>query len=397
MSHRFRFLQTGDIHVGKLRGVGEKLSLERAGHTFDVIFETAQKQNCHAVLINGDLFDRKSVTNGERELVSRKLAEAPLPTFVIPGNHDLQKPGRSNLDFLAEITEHTNEIPNLHVAFADAPSCWEAPTGDMPGGLFILGAPVELSENQAWIESWAAGLEDNGQQFIFMGHGTVFSSMRNDTRWRPDAGKDKGISLAKAGLAPQVVWWSYGDIHRRQKLPTLPTSANGWYSGSPIQMDFGEEPNRGALVVAFDWDKQRGWYFKGKRYVRFDIDGGHFAPLITVLKEEEIDSLPENALLKLAKGLVLPTKRHEQVLRTLKVVADYSTPEKAVRAAKDSVDADGEVVALEAFDPLMADLKDVEADVLDGLPHGDDPVIQSEARKVVGRAVDRYQERTFVS
>jgi len=399
MKHRIRFLQTGDLHIGRGRSAwGEAYALLRAEHLFDALFETAVAQKCQGILICGDVFDAKSVTHGEREIVARKLSSAPVPTYVIPGNHDLIKAGGSNLDFLAEITENTDEIPNLHIAFAGAPALWtvkhKAESTATP--LKILGAPVELSEDQPWIESWAASTDPN-DAFIFMGHATVFSCVRNDMNWRPDAPKDKGISLAKAATAPAVKWWAFGDIHRRQRLPTLPESANGWYAGSPIQMDFGEDSDRGALIVAMDWTERRGWYFHGKRYVRLDTEDSQFAPLITVLREEDLEGLPKDALIKLAKGLVLPTKRHAQVVRTLKVVSDHSTPEKAVRAAQGAVDAEGTVVALEAFDPLLADLKDVEDDVLAGLIHHDNEQLRGEARKIVKLAVERYRERTFVS
>lgn len=398
-SYRFRFLQTGDIHVGRGRNSwGAQVSLARSRQLFAALYETAAREKCHAVLINGDVFDAKSVTHAERELVSRCLAEAPLPTYVIPGNHDLIKPGTSNLDFLAEITENTDEIPNLHVAFADKPAVWYAdhPAADDTPSLRILGAPVEFSEDQAWIESWVTSIDPN-DEYIFMGHATVFACVRNDAKWRPEASKDKGISLAKAGRATQVKWWSFGDIHRRQKLPTLPEGANGWYAGSPIQMDFGEEPDRGALIVAIDFNDRRGWHFKGKRYVRLDTDDSPFAPLVTVLRPEELDALPKDALIRLAKGLVLPEKRHEQVVKTLKVVDDRSTPEKALRARVSDADDDAEPQPLEAFDPLLADLSAVEAEVLADLPHADDKVVRGEARKVVAHAVDRYRERTFVS
>jgi len=394
---RFRFLQSGDIHVGRGRGSwGEEISLARSSLLFDELYRLAHEQQCHAVLITGDIFDRKSVTNAERELVSRKLTQhtAEMPTYIIPGNHDLMTKTNSNLDYLAEITENSDEIPNLHVSFAYKESIWEAPTGKMPGGLFIVGAPGPLSEDQAWVETFATRL-DADKRYIFMGHGTIAYCMRNDALWRPKDKDDKGISLAKAGLAQEIIWWAYGDIHKRQKLPTLPKGANGWYAGSPIQMDFGEQPDRGALVVACDHDPKRGWFYKGRRYIRLDDRG--FAPLVTVTREDEIDSLPEAALIRLAKGLVLPSSRHEQVVTTLKVVEDRSTPEAAVKAAQGQVQAEGEVEALEAFDPLLADLGAVENDVLAALPHADDELIRGEARKIVGLAVDRYRERTFVS
>lgn len=396
--NRFRFLQTGDIHVGRGRGSwGEEVSLARSGKLFDELYAVAHEQKCHALLITGDIFDRKSVTNAERELVSHKLTlhSVKMPTYIIPGNHDLRTKSNSNLDYLAEITEKSDEIPNLHIAFADRESIWPAPVGDMPEGLFIVGAPGPLSEDQTWVESFATKAALASKRYIFMGHGTIAYCMRNDALWRPKDKDDKGISLGAAALSQNIIWWAYGDIHKRQKLPTLPRGANGWYAGSPIQMDFGETPNRGALVVACDHDKKRGWFYKGRRFIRLDDRG--FAPLITVTKEEEIDSLPDEALLRLAKGLVLPSSRHEQVVTTLKVVEDRSTPEAAVKAAQGQVEGEGEVEVLEAFDPLLADLGAVEDDVLAALPHADDETIRGEARKVVGLAVDRYRERTFVS
>ena len=400
MKTRYRVLQVGDLHIGRGRSSwGEKVSLERASHLLDVIFRTAKAEKVHSVLITGDVFDTKAVTNKEREVLARKLTQYAgregVPTYVIPGNHDLVTKTASNLDFLAEITEQTKEIPNLHVAFAHRESIWESPTTDfgMPGGLSVIGVPVTMSEDQHWIEGFCEKLPTDGQ-FIFMGHGTIQGCVRNDANWRPSEAEDvHRLSLKNAAKSPQVVWWAYGDIHKRQKLPTLPEHARGWYAGSPVQMDFGEIPNRGGLVVALDWTELRGWHYKGHRYVRMDDQG--FAPLITVLKEEDIDSLPPDALIRLGAGLVLPESRHKQLVSTLKVVEDRSTPEAAVIAA--GTDEHGEPMPLEVFDPLLADLSVVEDTVLDGLPNANEPVLRAEARKVVEQAVERFRARTYVS
>lgn len=395
MIKRFRILQCGDLHVGRGRSTwGEGVALQRAAHLFDVLFRTANEQKVHAVIITGDVFDTKAVSNKEREVVVRKLTQYAgregIPTFVIPGNHDLVTKTSSNLDFLAEITEQTEEIPNLHVAFASRESIWEAPA--IPSGLSIIGAPVTLSEDQLWIESRCADLP-KGWQYIFMGHGTIRGCVRNDHGWRPSTQEDsKRLSLATAAMNPQVVWWAYGDIHKRQKLPTLPDHANGWYAGSPIQMDFGEQPDRGCLIVAFDWSEQVGWYYKGKRYVRLDDQG--FAPLVTVLKDEDIDTLPPDALIRLGAGLVLPESRHKQIVSTLKVVEDRSTPEAALKATGSTTE---EPEPLEVFDPLLADLAVVEDTVLEGMPNAKDPTVRAEARKVVELAVERFRARTYVS
>ena len=384
---RLRLLQTGDLHVGRGRTAwGEATTLGRADRMFDVIFQTAREQKCHAVLINGDVFDTKSVTNAERELVARKLAiyagKNGIPTYVIPGNHDLTTAKTGNLDYLAEISK-AGELPNLHIAFSQRVDVWPvAPK------LSIIGAPVGFSEDQQWIESYVANLPKD-ECFIFMGHGCIQGCVRNDAGWKPSAQEDsKRLSLAKAAkLAPQVVWWAYGDIHKKQRLPTLPEGANGWYAGSPIQMDFGEQPDRGALVVALD-DDGSGWKFTGMRYIRFDTPENGFAPLVTVTDAAQIDALPKDALIRIAKGVVLPSERHKQMVRELKVVDDRSLPEMTSMPLADQ--------GIEVFDPLLSDLAVVEREVLTGLTSSEKRT-EDEAKKVVALAVERYRERTYVS
>jgi len=383
---RWRFLQTGDLHVGRGRtAFGERVVLERTKRMFDVIFREASEQKCHAVLITGDIFDTKTVTNSEREAVTRKLMQYAgrdgIPTYVIPGNHDLTTATSGNLDYLAEVAT-SGEVPNLHIAFSHTVEVWEAAPG-----LSVIGAPVGFSESQTWLDDYVAKLP-NDRQYVFMGHGSIQGCVRNDAGWKPTMQEDsKRLSLANAAvLAPQIVWWAYGDIHKRQKLPTLPDGANGWYSGSPIQMDFGEQPDRGALVIALDQEAE-GWKFAGRRYVRFDTPENGFAPLVTITDASQIESVPRDALIRIAKGVIIPSDRHQQVVRDLKVVDDRSLPEVAGSPVTQGI---------EVFDPLLSDLAVVEREVLSGLS-GKSEKTEAEAKKVVGLAVERYRERTYVS
>lgn len=382
---RWRFLQTGDLHIGRGRTAwGESVAIERADKLFDVIYSTAIDQNCKAVLITGDVFDTKSVTNAERELVVRKLVQHAgrdgLATYVIPGNHDLTTAKTGNLDYLAEIAK-SGELPNLHVAFSHSVETWEAAEG-----LNIIGAPVGFSESQTWLDSYVETLPKD-KHFIFMGHGSIQGCVRNDAGWKPTAQEDSNrLSLTNAAAkAPQIVWWAYGDIHKRQKLPTLPENANGWYAGSPIQMDFGEQPDRGALVVALDFECGV-WKFTGRRYVRFDTPENKFAPLVTVTSPEQVEKLPKNALIRIARGVVLPSDRRSQMVRELKVVDDRSLPEITNNV----------VSSIDVFDPLLSDLPSVEREVL-GAFIAKGTNLESEAKKVVSLAVERYRERTYVS
>lgn len=400
MPKRFRFLQTGDLHVGRGRGKegwGEGISLQRAGLMFDKLYETAKHQKCHAVLITGDIFDTKSVTLSERELVTEKLVKYAgrdgIPTFVISGNHDLTAPGESNLDYLAVISE-CGEIPKLRVAPASEFRLWEAAPG-----LVVVGAPVGLSEHQDAVETIVKTLDPN-TQYVFMGHGTIRGCVRNDSNWRESEAKDaKRLSLsAAAQMAPNVIWWAYGDIHKRQPLPTLPSTAKGWYAGTPIQMDFGETADRGVLIVVLD-ETPEGWQYAGRRYVRIDVPGAGFDELVTVMTEDQIDGLPKEALLRLAPGLVLPTWRHEQVIKTYRIVNDWSTPQllAAINAGEPSAPTNAGTSQLQVFDPLLSDLSTVESQVLTGMPHGDDPVVAAEGKRVVGQAIERFRNRSYMS
>lgn len=390
---RFRFLQTGDVHVGRGRAIwGAANCLVRAEQTFDALFAAAAENKCDAVLICGDLFDTKNVTIKERELVTRKLFQYAgadgIPTYIIPGNHDLTTDTESNLDYLAAISD-AEEAPNLYVANARQVYEWKAAEG-----LAIIGAPIGFSEHQAEVESITDGL-DKDRQFIFMGHGTIQGCMRNDANWRPSEAEDaKRLSLRQAAAnAPQVIWWAYGDIHKRQPLPTLPKGANGWYAGSPIQQDFGETEDRGCLVIALD-QTPNGWIYRGRRYVRLDGPDSAFDPLVTILHESQIASLPPKAFIRLGRGLVLSEKRHEQVVKEYKVVEDRSTP-AALRDVGSTAQQD-ELSPLEVFDPLLADLSVVEREVLADLV-ANDGLVESESKKVVGLAVERFRSRTYLT
>jgi DNA repair exonuclease SbcCD nuclease subunit len=396
---RYRFLQVGDIHIGRGRSSwGEALSIDRAAKVFDRIIAIAKSEKCHAVLITGDVFDTKSVTNKERQVLVEKLAQMAgkdgVDVYIIPGNHDLTKVNESNLDFLVPLAD-CGELPRLHIAPANEPRIWSTiyPT------LSIIGLPVGMSENQDFLERFCASLPSDGE-YILMGHGTIRGCVRNDSGWRdPSPKEQKRLSLETAAQsAPQVVWWAYGDIHKRQALPTLPPGSHGWYAGSPIQQDFGEKPDRGGLVVALDCKREdHKWHYVGKRYVRIDDPSTGIDPLITVLHEEQISDLPKGALLRLARGLVLSEARREQVVRDYRVVEDETTKFDFTNTSAGNIVLVDGYPQLQVFDPLLADLGAVEDQLLADMPESTEPSIVEEAKRIIGLAVDRFRNRTYVS
>ena len=97
-----RFLHTSDIHLLDLRGVSLRrylnkrltgrvnLALKRGrshdGRLFEAIMQMAPQLDVDRLVVTGDLTNL--ALEPEFDLVQRTLRSAPVPTTVIPGNHD---------------------------------------------------------------------------------------------------------------------------------------------------------------------------------------------------------------------------------------------------------------------------------------------------------------------
>ena len=389
MKNRFRVLQTGDLHIGAGRAVwGNEDARGRGEFLFNKLISVAVERKVDAVLITGDVFDAPSLTVPELELVTEKMVRlaAVCKVFVISGNHDVTKNKECNLSYLQALAD-TKEIPNLFVAPMNQPREW-----DVADGLTVVGASSPLSEDQSWVDAYAAACDDSKQR-IFMGHATIRGCVRNDFGWRPqEETAARSLSLAEASQNTSIIWWAYGDIHTAQPLPTLATGANGWYAGSPIQVDFGNDPGKGALVVTFD--KTDGeWSYKGRKFVSFDEDPDALPHLVTVHSLEELEKVPKNALLKLGRGMVLSESERERVVRTFKVVVDYTRPK--VEGQEVLLDETGR---LAIFDPLVASHEEVYHEVIPEASIKDlSEFSQTEMKDVVVAAVDRFRSRIFLT
>ena len=386
---RYKFLQTGDLHVGAGRGIwGQEETLRRARFIFRALLETALAEKCNSIVIAGDIFDAKTVPAEERELVVEWLIRiaAAIPIYVISGNHDLLSEESSHVNLL-HVLASSGQIPNLHVANSHTPEVWEAGPG-----LRIVGASCGLSESQTWVDNYIPTLKREDAQYIFVGHATVRGCTRNDKGWRPRQ-DDRALSLELASENDAVVYWCYGDIHLRQPLPTLAAGAHGWYAGSPIQINFGEDRDRGVLIVALD-NTEEGWSYRGKRYLRLDdktFGDLNCNPLVKVDTQEQLENLPPNALLSLGPGLVLSEAQRALVVKTFKVVTDSTLP--SVNMQDVPFGEDGQILA---FDPLQSSIADVEEEVLRDAASLSD-VARQELKKIVGLGIDRFRNRSYLT
>lgn len=94
-SEKYRSLHISDIHMSNSlphakqvnwRGVTDRLADQLA--LWDRVYRVAERAQCEAIYIGGDLFDHSRVDAITLTETFRALSKSPVPVFIIPGNHD---------------------------------------------------------------------------------------------------------------------------------------------------------------------------------------------------------------------------------------------------------------------------------------------------------------------
>ncbi|MBO7302919.1 MAG: exonuclease SbcCD subunit D [Clostridia bacterium] len=87
-----RILHTGDLHLDSAFSAFGQRDAEQyreLGRTLlKNIYDCARHEKCDMILISGDLFDSKFVSNDTRSLFVSLVKGAGIPTVISPGNHD---------------------------------------------------------------------------------------------------------------------------------------------------------------------------------------------------------------------------------------------------------------------------------------------------------------------
>jgi exonuclease SbcD len=253
-----RLLHTSDWHVGrKIRG------RSRAGEHRAVLAEIvaiAREQRVDVTLVVGDLFDVSSPSPEDEEIVYRALLDLAEvgPVLVVGGNHD----SSARLEAVKPLLG----LGRITVA--------ARPRAPAEGGLArieALGLEVALlpfvsqrgivkaseimdldpdQHSQSYEERLrriiSALTEDMGADTVnvLAGHLTVYGA--------ESGGGEREAHIFGYAIPPQAFpgslsYVALGHLHRQQRVPA---SAPVWYSGSPLQLDFGEVADRkGVLLI----------------------------------------------------------------------------------------------------------------------------------------------------
>jgi exonuclease SbcD len=253
-----KVLHTSDWHVGR-RIRGRDRSHEHEAVLSELV-GFADEHRVDLTLVAGDVFDTASPTASAEKIVWRALLDLAevSPVVVVAGNHD--NPAR--LDAVAPLLERSG----ITVLGAPRP-----PESGGVVALDDLGARVALlpfvsSRSIVKVEDIMgsdpdehAGLyEDRVRRVIDrltadMTGDTVNLLVSHLTVYGALAGGGErtahifGYAVPASLFPGHLSYVALGHLHRQQKMPH---SSAVWYSGSPIQLDFGEvNDQKGALLV----------------------------------------------------------------------------------------------------------------------------------------------------
>jgi len=260
-----RFLHTGDWHIGKMLKGRNRLD-EQAAVLAEIV-DIARRERVDALLLGGDVFDGFSPSPEAERLVYAMLAEccgAGIPLVVIGGNHDHPR----RLAALRELLDPLKIYVRAEPCRPDAGGIIRLPSRD--GREIAQIAVLPFVQEPRIVD--ACRLFDPEEQWYQAYADRVAQLMESLANWfRADTvnilvahvfmdgglagGGERALHLGQVyAVSPQRLpatahYVALNHLHRPQRVP-----ASAWaeYSGSPLQLDFGEvdQAKRVVLVEA---------------------------------------------------------------------------------------------------------------------------------------------------
>jgi exonuclease SbcD len=257
-----RLLHTGDWHIGKsLHGITR---LDEARRVLGRIAEVAREERVDAVLVAGDLLDRRLVDPASLGVALDALGALGqiAPVVVVPGNHDDPELWGHLAPLLVarDITMVARVLPPgeavrdidtaagpLHVACL--PWLETARLGLAAGAERGAARTTYAADLAAIVDAYANERTRrravDGAPAVLLGHVMVDGSQTG-------AG-ERALTMAltyclpTASIPTNLDYIAFGHIHRPQHLPGV--HAPGRYSGSPMALDFSEDNHAKSVTV----------------------------------------------------------------------------------------------------------------------------------------------------
>jgi exonuclease SbcD len=256
-----KILHTSDWHVG--RSIRGRSRADEHREVLDEIVGIASDNAVDVVLVAGDLFDTGAPSPESESIVFRALLDLAeiAPVVAVAGNHDNARrfAALEPLLTLGRIVIGSGlrrpddggviDVPGVDCRVALVP--WTSQRG------------IVKADDLMNLDPDDHGLQYAGRMQRIIGAlcrdmtassvNVVLSHMM--VHGATEAGSERqahifGYAVPPAAFPSTLSYVALGHLHRQQRVPH---AAPAWYSGSPIQLDFGEvEDRKGVLVVDAD-------------------------------------------------------------------------------------------------------------------------------------------------
>jgi DNA repair protein SbcD/Mre11 len=247
-----RLIHTSDWHLGRrLKGVDRTPEIETA---LNELLNSAKTLEVDAVLVAGDIFDVPSPTADAEKVAYNffcQLREAQIPAVVIAGNHD----SAFRIDGVSQLLSHVgvHALGRPRKANQGGVIHLDTPSGKLSVAAMPFASERRLLKAEAlWdkdsleqrqhykdivaylFQNLASSFREDSVNVV-MAHLTLNGAKRaysEDDYYTKDT-----YSLAGQTLPSEAQYIALGHIHKPQQVSN---SAPTYYSGSLIQVDFGE-------------------------------------------------------------------------------------------------------------------------------------------------------------
>ncbi len=257
-----RFLHTADWHVGK--PLRTRSRMDECAAALEEVGRVAVEAKVDAVLVAGDVFDSPAPPPEAEKLVydflARLLPEG-IAVVLIAGNHDHPKKLGALASLLEGLRIHVRpEVrPPTRGGVVSVPSrdgSEEARVAVLPfvPERKVVDACTVMDPEHTWFETYSERLEqilaalvaglDASTVNLAIGHLLVAGSLFGTGERRLHLGDIYGLNPQQLPSSLQYI--GLGHLHRPQDVPAPSRTA---YSGSLIELDFGEKEQEKRVVL----------------------------------------------------------------------------------------------------------------------------------------------------
>jgi exonuclease SbcD len=258
-----RLLHTGDWHVGK--SLARHSRIDESRDVLGELAELAAAEQVDVVVVAGDVFDQLSPSAEAEAAVYDALVEferRQIPVVVIAGNHDHAHRWHALEPLLTRFAVHVVPEPRrpdtggiVEIAARDGSTSVQiaalpwVPINRLVGAQQLLGLAEQPFQTYATEMARILGALckgfDPAKCNVLTAHIFVSGAVVAGSERALSIGDLYAVTPQAIPVSPQYV--ALGHVHKPQRVPGVAVPAR--YSGSLLQLDFGEVDQEKSVVI----------------------------------------------------------------------------------------------------------------------------------------------------